>query len=427
MKLIAFVLILVYVSIFSSSILLSVLFPQSAGYIKVVLVAALWLVSFWLVVVYRCLKQQEIRFINQNLLILLFCVTAMVTISLASHVPIIPIIYGSITYISFYPLIYLLLIVCKSYHLTKALLIYFVFLCDFLAAGVIYDSYVGLYNAPFIGKQLAVALLNTVTKDFNGEVRASFLFESSTYVYPFLSIGILSAIMMVIIFRKTELIWLANFSILLIWLGCFFSFSRTPLILGTALAFYALIEISWNKTGISIVIGLIIVGLLALDIQSWLYSQLSPFRIQKLGSILSEFSSSSASSNSARLSYWQEGLQLLTSVDAWGGYGLSTSNIRMGQLYKLNLRSHYESSLLITFSEGGIIGMLARLIPLTITLKSSNRTLFKRIFIVWSLLFIVNLAVSPAIIAYSVHLAYFLGISMAIALAPILSIDSKAT
>lgn len=424
MRRIVFILVLFYVFIFSSSLALSILFPQEAGYIRIIIIASLWLASFYFVYVRHALKEYELQLPNLGLLALVFCTVIMTLVSWASGILMIPIIYGLMTYISFYPLIYLLLIIRKSYHLTKILLIIFIILCNFLALGVIYDSTVGIENLPFINQEVAIAIRAITTRDTSGETRGSFLFGSSTYVYPFLSIGILSTIILVKIFNQSKFhsVLVGYCSISIIWLGCFFSFSRAPLVLATVMAVYAIFEMfQTSKSRINVFIGiglLISTGLLVFDAPAWLYSQLSSYRIERLSLLFSN----REAGNSGRFNSWQNGLNLLNSVDAWGGYGLSTSNVRMSQLYNFSLRSHYESSILLTFSEGGIFGIIARFIPMMLMLKASSKTLFKNTFLVWSLLLTANLAISPAIIDYSVQLAYFLAMSMAVAFAPILSV-----
>lgn len=347
----------------------------------------------------------------------------MLTISAAvSPAPIIATFYSGLTYLSFYPFIYLFLIIRKNPVLTKRILLIFAILCIFLALGVIYDTTVGLQNAPFVNSSMIAALSEFATIDENGQQRGSFFFPSSTAVYPFLSIGILSTILLSKLFRDKKLNWLASLSIPIIWLGCFFTFSRAPLILCTIFSIYAFIElvlidksVKISQKVILIFVFVTLVGLFS-EIKDFLYEQAGSYQVGRFETTFS----TGETGNYARLIGFKNGLKLFDLIEAWRGYGLGTSNTRMGQLYNFPVRSHYESSIFLTFSEGGVVGLFARLLPLVVTFWLCQSTAVSRLFSVWMLLFFINLCLSPLIDGHSVQVAYFLAVSLCIAFAPLL-------
>jgi len=423
MEKLSFVLILVNVFVFSCSLLLNVLFGGYAAYLRLLLIAILWLFAIWLFLTPNCLSKRDVNLPNQGLLILLMCLTVMLIVSATvSRAPLIAIFYSIMPYFSFYPLVYLLLVVRRNNFLTKKLLIVFLILCNILAIGVIYDGVIGLENTPFISGKFAKALQEINTVDATGDRRGGFFFGSATSVYPFMSIGLLSAVIINKIFRDKNSIFLVYLSIPIIWMGCFFTFSRAPIILGTAFAAYAFLEMTFINPNIKashkffLVIATFLFTVLAPDLQSWLYEQMGAYHADRLGATLS----SSDTGNSHRFLTWIEGMKLFNSTEAWRGYGLATSNIRMSQLYGFELKPQYESSILFTFSEGGIAGLIARLVPILITFWVCQNTRLAMLFSIWSLLFFINLFISPLINGHPVQLSYFLGMAMCVTLAPLL-------
>jgi len=423
METLAFLIILINVLIFSSSLILNILFTGYASYIRLFLIILLWAFTVFVIFSKKSLKTWELQLPNQLLYLLLGCLMTMLIISsTVSQAPIIATFYSGLTYLSFYPFIYLFLIIRKNPLLTKRLLVIFVVVCIFLALGVIYDGSIGLQNAPFVNNRIVAAIEEFNTVDGNGQQRGGFFFGSATLVYPFLSIGILSTILLSKLFKDSKLNWLAALSIPIIWLGCFFSFSRAPVILCTLFSLYTFIEIGLIDRNVKLsqksMLILIFIILLSVspEIKDFLYEQAGSYHIDRFESTLEQ----SGTGNSLRFSAWQKGMKLFDSMAAWRGYGLGTSNTRMGQIYDFKVRSHYESSIFLTFSEGGIIGLLARLSPLILTFWLCQNTTVSRLFSMWTILFFINLCVSPLIDAHSVQLAYFLAMSMCVAFAPIL-------
>lgn len=428
MEILAFLAVLINVFIFSSSLALNIIFTGYSSYVRLLLIVLLWAFTIFAVFYKKFLKAEELRLPNQMLYFLLCCMTIMLAISATvSEAPIIATFYSGLTYFSFYPLIYLLLIIRKNHVLTKRLLLIIVFLCVFLSLGLIYDGTIGLKNAPFVNSRIIAAIEEFNTVDGNGQQRGGFFFGSATLVYPFLSIGILSIIILNKLFKDRKLNWLAAWSIPVIWLGCFFTFSRAPLILGTLFSIYAFVELGLIDKNITmsqksiLILTFIILLFLAPEVKNLLFEQAGFYHIDRFESTFVE----SGTGNSLRFSAWKKGLELFDSMEAWRGYGLGSSNTRMGQLYNFKVRSHYESSIFLTFSEGGIFGLITRLYPLLLTFWISQNTILSRVICVWTLLFFVNLCVSPLIDSHSVQIAYFLAVSLCIAFAPLLKKNKK--
>ncbi|MBW4662631.1 MAG: hypothetical protein KME01_00240 [Chroococcus sp. CMT-3BRIN-NPC107] len=423
METLAFLAVVINVLIFSSALALNILFAEYASYIRLILTLILWAFTILIVFERKALKSWELHLPNQILFLLLSSFIVMLAVSAAvSPAPIVATFYSGLTYLSFYPFTYLFLIIRKNPILTKRILLIFTILCVFLSLGVIYDATVGLQNAPFVNSRIIAAIDEFAIIDENGQQRGGFFFGSSTVVYPFLSIGILSIILLSKLFRYNKLNWLAALSIPIIWLGCFFTFSRAPLILCTVFSIYAFIElvvidqnIKLSHKTILLLVFVILVGLFA-EIRDFLYEQAGSYQVTRFESTFSQ----GETGNYIRIMGWKEGLKLFDLLEAWRGYGLGTSNTRMGEIYDFPVRSHFESSIFLTFSEGGVFGLFARLLPLVVTFWLCQGTVVSRLFSVWMLLFFVNLCVSPLIDGHSVQLAYFLAMALCLAFAPLL-------
>lgn len=423
METLAFLAVVINVLIFSSALALNIFLGDYASYFRLILTVILWAFTIFIVFEKKALKSWELHLPNQILFLLLTSFTVMLAVSAAvSPAPIVATFYSGLTYLSFYPFTYLFLIIRKNPVLTKRILLIFTVLGVLLSLGVIYDTTVGLQNTPFINSKVIAALNEFATIDENGQQRGGFFFPSSTVVYPFLSIGILSIILLSKLFRNNKLNWLAALSIPIIWLGCFFTFSRTPLILCTVFSIYAFIElviidksVKLSHKTILLLVFVIVISLFS-EIRDFLYEQAGSYQITRFESTFSQ----GETGNYTRLMGWQDGLKLFDLLEAWRGYGLGTSNTRMGELYNFPVRSHFESSIFLTFSEGGVVGLFARLLPLVVTFWLCQKTVVSRLFSVWMLLFFVNLCVSPLIDGHSVQVAYFLAMALCLAFAPLL-------
>ncbi len=130
MELLAFLAVLINIFIFSSSLALNIIFTGYSSYVRLLLIVLLWAFTIFAVFYKKSLKAEELRLPNQILYFLLCCMTIMLAISaIVSEAPIIATFYSGLTYLSFYPLIYLILIIRKNHVLTKRLLLIIVLLC----------------------------------------------------------------------------------------------------------------------------------------------------------------------------------------------------------------------------------------------------------------------------------------------------------
>ena len=69
------------------------------------------------------------------------------------------------------------------------------------------------------------------------------------------------------------------------------------------------------------------------------------------------------SGNFGRYFGWTEGVALFKDPTRWLGVGLGTSNPRLSSLFAIPYMGHYESSVFLTFSEGGVTALLLLLFP----------------------------------------------------------------
>jgi hypothetical protein len=334
-------------------------------------------------------------------------------------IPLIAILYSAITYFSFLPISYLFLIISSNSSLLKQILKFLIYICMFNSIGVILDGAIGIDNLPFIPKGISSALSAINTVDVTGETRGSFFLGSATSIFPLLSIGTLCSLVLTKLDKSFKSSVIALLSLFFTWLAFFFSFSRGPLLFGslfTAFAFLSLINSNRKINSATKVLTLMFMAFFILilavsDIQELFLDQLSPFQRQRFETILS----AEDRGNEARLNHWSEAISLFGNPEAWTGYGLASSNIRMGELYQYDIKTHYESSFFLTFSEAGFAGIIARFAPAFYICKFAFGTFrMKTIFMTYTLLFTGNLLISPLINEYSVQLAYFLVLGICI-------------
>ena len=417
-----------YLIIFSSPTLLDLFFPGIATFLELGLIATLWVYT-WIFIRGK-LNKKERKIPDFFLVVLVICSAISVVISLfIRDIPLTVIIYRLFTYFSFYTCTYLFAYIKRKYTLFKKLLIFIIILSNIISVGIVYDSLGGLVKIPDLGQRLikwekkSGVIQNKLR---GGQRRGSFFIGGSTSVYPILSLGILSS---VVLFHfqgeKRKYIWGAIINLSLVWLGCFFSLSRAPLLLATAiicyliLRFFLLSRKSTSQRKIFIAIFCFLVLLITPILQTKLYEKINT----KAFNIISSGLSAGELANYKRYYAWYQGILLFTDPESYIGYGLGTSNVavRKNKLLRYNQYNyHYESSILSSFSEGGIVGLIVILLPFIIIIICSQKTPNRDILIVWGFLLVINLCAAP-IYGYPTQLAYFMGMSFCLVLKPVQS------
>ena len=414
-----------YLIIFSSPTLLDLFFPNFATFLELSLIALLWCYTW--IFIRRKLNKKERKIPDFFLVFLVICSAISVIISFfIRDIPLTVIIYRLFTYFSFYPCVYLFAYIKRKYKLFKKLLIFIIVLSNIISVGIVYDSLGGLVRVPDLGQRLikwekkSGVIQNKLR---GGQRRGSFFIGGSTSVYPILSLGILSSM---ILFNlegeKRKYLWGTILNLSLVWLGCFFSLSRAPLLLVTAmicylvLRFFLLSRKSNSQRKLFIAIFCLLFLLITPILQTKLYEKINT----KAFNIISSGLSTGELANYKRYYAWYQGILLFTEPESYVGYGLGTSNVavRKNKLLKYNQYNyHYESSILSAFSEGGIIGLIVILLPFIIIIICSKKTPNRDIFILWGFLLVINLCAAP-IYGYPTQLAYFMGMSFCLVLKP---------
>ena len=417
-----------YLIIFSSPILLDLLFPNFATLLELSLITLLW--GYTWIFIRGKLNKKERKIPDFFLIFLVGCAMLSVIISLfIRDIPLTVTIYRIFPYFSFYTCVYLLAYLKRKYKLLKKLLICIIILSNIVSVGIIYDSLGGLVEFPILGERLVEWEQDSGVlqhKLRGGQRRGSFFIGGSTTVYPILSLGILSSM---ILFHlqgeKRKYLWGTILNLSLVWLGCFFSLSRTPLLLVTVIICYLILRFFLlsrksklqRKLFISILCLLVLVATPIL--QAKLYEKINA----KAVNILSTGLSAEEIANYKRYYAWYQGVLLFTDPESYIGYGLGTSNlaVKNNKLLRYNQYNyHYESSIFSAFSEGGIVGLIVILLPFFIIIFCSRKTPHRDIYIVWSFLLVTNLFAAP-IYGYPTQLAYFMGMSFCLVLKPVKS------
>ncbi|GAB4240141.1 MAG: hypothetical protein Kow0049_27900 [Stanieria sp.] len=421
-----FKIIIFYLFFFSFPTLVDIFLSDSATLLEFFLILILWLYTW--IIVRKKISKKEKKIPDFLLTILLFCIGFSGLISfLVREIPLTVVIYRSMPLVSFYPLVYLIIYLKRKYKLLKKVLIFTIILCNVISVGIIYDSLGGLVQTPLIGEKIVSLEKESGTlknRLRGGQRRGSFFLGGSTSVYPFLSLGILcSLVLYKIEGEKRKYLWSSLPNLVMVCLGCFFSLSRAPLLLAITFSFYSILKIfvfSQRK----IIERRILFTLLGLTIliitpiiQSQIYQQIN----EKAVNIVESGISAQDRSNYKRYLAWHKGLLLFTDTDAWIGYGLGTSNLAVKNNKLLNYsqyRYHYESSIFSTFSEGGILGIIVIFMPFIIIVWISRHNPDRDIYICWAILLLTNLFVAP-ILGNTSQFAYFLGMSLCVALKPV--------
>lgn len=406
-----------YLIIFSSPTLLDLLFPSLATILELGLIALLW--SYTWIFIRGKLNKKE-RKVPDFFLVLLtiFSVISVIISLFIRDIPLTVVIYRLFTYFSFYTCVYLFAYIKRKHKLFKKLLISIIILSNIISVGIIYDSLGGLVDIPVLGQRLVKweqksGILQNKLR--GGQRRGSFFIGGSTSVYPILSLGILSSfILFNLEGEKRKYLWGAILNLSLVWLGCFFSLSRAPLLIATAMIAYLILRFFLlsrkSKTQRKVLIGILLLLVLGTTpiLQEKLYKKINAKAVNILSSGLSE----KELANYKRYYAWYQGILLFTDSESYIGYGLGTSTVAVknNKLLRYDQYNyHYESSIFSAFSEGGIVGLIVILLPFIIII-CARKTPNQDVFIVWGFLLVTNLCAAP-IYGYPSQLAYFIGMS----------------
>ncbi len=415
-----------YLIIFSSPTLLDLAVPGMATFLELSLITFLWVYTW--VFIRGKLKRKERKIPDFFLFSLGICSVTSVIISLfIREIPLFVVVYRLFNYFSFYPLVYFLAYLKRKHKLLKKLLVFIIILSNIISVGIILDSLGGLVEIPILGQRLVKWEQETgvlQNKLRGGQRRGAFLIGGSTSVYPILSLGILSsAILFNLEGERRKYLWGIGLNFSLVWLGCFFSLSRAPLLLATAMIgyliarFFFLSNKSTSQRKLFIGILCVIVLVATPVLQSKLYEKIN----NKAVNILSSGLSAEELANYKRYYAWYQGILLFTDSESYIGYGLGTSTVavRNNQLLRYNqYNDHYESAIISAFSEGGIVGLIVILMPLMIIVFCSKKTPNRDVYIIWVFLLVINLCAAP-IYGYPSQLAYFMGMSFTLATKPV--------
>jgi hypothetical protein len=430
LKKIVIVLLYVYTFLFFSPLLIDIFFGSLGTFVKISLALILWPIAF--LFVRKKLELKYIKVIDKILIALLVFMSFTVIISFYRGIPLIVILFGLFFPIAFYPLVYLFFYIrskhSKFNHFLFYFLLFLIILTDLIAIGIVWDSQGGLINLPFVGDRVLeirgsyseAAGIDASSGIFLGEQkRGSFLIGGSTFVYPIISVGCLSNVLFFGIFFKQKshpLLFTPTF--LIIWIGAWFSLSRTPLLLTTIICVYGMFNLNFTKKFTSIenqlkFVFLIITTTFAVYlIQSMIFDYMSESAILRFES----FFDSDTNSNRIRYNAWENGMNLFQQLDAWLGYGTGTSTTATRRFMHSSLfQPHYESSIFSAFSENGTFGLLILLMPYIAIIILSLKTPNAGIFIVWSCLVVINLFSAP-INGYAVIFPCFLVMALCFSL-----------
>jgi hypothetical protein len=430
LKKIVIVLLYVYTFVFFSPLLIDIFVGSLGTFVKIFLILILWLITFLLI--RKKLELRYIKIIDKILISLIIFMFFTVIISIYREIPLIVILFSLFLPIAFYPLIYFFFYIrskhSKFNHFLFHFLLFLIILTDLIAIGIVWDSQSGLINLPFLGDRLLqirgsyseAAGVDASSGIFLGEQkRGSFLIGGSTSIYPIISVGCLSNVLFFRLFFKKEsnpLLFMPTF--LIIWVGAWFSLSRTPLLLTTIICIYGILNLSFTKKSMSLknqlkILSLIIIPTFTIPIiQSIIFNNMSETAILRFDS----FFNSESESNYLRYQSWEKGMNLFQQSDSWLGYGSGTSTLATRKfIHSSLLRGHYESSIFSAFSENGLFGLLILLTPYIAIIILSLKTPNPGIFIVWSCLVVINLFSAP-INGYNVVFPCFLVMALCFSL-----------
>ena len=361
-----------------------------AGKVRPLLIIGLWMYTIY---VLPRIKNQIPRF---KLLIKCFVIIMFLSGFSALRSWSIGIHFGAIVYTllqtqGFYSLVFFFSHISRSKALVQRTLWVCLISSCLLGVGIIIDALFGFSNF------FMIPGLEMIDRyELSGMRRGNFL-VGTNMAFISLSIGLVSAYLLLVKLREKRIVLVLNLMIGIV-VGMYMTFSRASSILGGIFCLFIIFKIIvFEKIRVS-KFRLVFILLIVCFCFSPKIISVTPDRMyEKYYSMLYSY----GAGNQSRINSWERGFSLFKNPDRWWGYGLGTSNPRMQSLFGSPYMGHYESGIFLTFSEAGISGILALFLPFAIVFYYTLRKKTDYIFIVWALLLILNLFVSPSITGYN--------------------------
>jgi hypothetical protein len=320
------------------------------------------------------------------------------------------IVYAIIAYVGFLPFV-LLPLICAKHGGERSLFKMLALLGIFCGLGLIVDYY---FNVFHLLAELANVPAYTRWADRYGDgfKRATFFFDTSSNIFPLMSLALLSLFFLVFKSKSKKHVLLCLGGIVVVLLGIFVTQGRTQWMMsGVFLLAAIVIGLRHMQQGrlpffIVILIGVVALAWVAVQVVS--AADQSDMIIARLNSV-----TSLESMDEGRVGLWQAGMQLLGDFSPqWLiGHGLGTT---LGQIDDgLPVNTHYESSFFQAFYEGGLLGLVIRYWPFLLSLLfliqgSKEKSVLRPLLILWLFCYFVVVFIAPTAGAYHGQMSYFI-------------------
>lgn len=368
---------------------LSFLLGSKAGIARIVLILLLWIYAVIKIPIFRH-QIPHYRLLIKYLQVVSLLSLCLAIQSIFQGISYKAIIYTLIQTIGFYPLVFFFMHICRSRYYVQRLLWVLLLSCFLLAIGLIIDNLFGISNLILLpGLEDSITIVDSL------DLRRGNFIVGSTNGFIMLSIGMIAGYLLTKYFNPAKP-GIILFLIVGITTGLYLTYSRLSAIFG--IIFFSIIMFNLIRT------KKLIGGIVPIFIALVFCFFLLPKTIDILPDTMREkyvyLFDRYGTGNLGRFDGWEEGIALFKDPTRWLGVGLGTSNPRLSFLFSIPYMGHYESSVFLTFSEGGFTGLLLLLFPFAIICFSVLRRGVDNIFLAWSILVLLNLFVSPIITGY---------------------------
>ena len=273
------------------------------------------------------------------------------------------------------------------------------------SAGVVID-----YLAPFLDFLPRSSGIDYDTQISKGYLRrGAFLFGTSTTIFPFLSLGVLSGGVIYLNNPKPKQALIALFSMAAALSACYASASRANLLLMVGFAAIFSIVVFGNRRFIKLIPFLFL-----FVVVFWMFeiSGGSLFQDAILRSRYEDVFSEDSVGNTTRFSAWARGLELFLSfrIEVFLGSGVGTTLGMVNDGFRS--AGHFESSFFQAFYEGGLVGLFARFLPGVFALYYliSSGVFLKSLGLLtfsWIVFYLASVVSAPTAAAYHTQMVYF--------------------